>query len=229
MTAVSPSLSLCIDPMPGDQEQYYGFTQFAVELNELDSTLRPLLPPTDTRFRPDQRSALFICLQWLFVAAISDHLAKKNVILSAKSGRANVLWSGKCLKYGRNHGNRLRSSRTRSQEALFSHVYIFIGARLRFVYGIIFLHVFAWKSNSCINPKLVFSNITTLLHEAKPFWKLSLHCYLHYICGKILCGSSHHCRFHLGSFRSASCSLWRHRAENKSVDRLTRWRQYQSH
>lgn len=78
MTAVSPSLSLHIDPMPGDQEQYYGFTQFAVELNELDSTLRPLLPPTDTRFRPDQRSALFICLQWLFVTAISDHLAKKT-------------------------------------------------------------------------------------------------------------------------------------------------------
>uniref|UniRef100_A0A8C4HM32 Oxysterol-binding protein n=1 Tax=Dicentrarchus labrax TaxID=13489 RepID=A0A8C4HM32_DICLA len=43
--------------VPGNvsYEQYYGFTQFAVELNELDSTLRPLLPPTDTRFRPDQR------------------------------------------------------------------------------------------------------------------------------------------------------------------------------
>lgn len=49
-------------------------------------------------------------------------LGQKNVILSAKSGQANVLWSGKCLKYGRNHGNRLRSSRTRSQGALFSHV-----------------------------------------------------------------------------------------------------------
>uniref|UniRef100_A0A671XZ58 Oxysterol-binding protein n=1 Tax=Sparus aurata TaxID=8175 RepID=A0A671XZ58_SPAAU len=53
-----PPSATCIwraNPMPGDQEQYYGFTQFAVELNELDSTLRPLLPPTDTRFRPDQR------------------------------------------------------------------------------------------------------------------------------------------------------------------------------
>lgn len=46
---------VCLDAMPVDQEQYYGFTQFAVEMNELDSTLRPLLPPTDTRFRPDQR------------------------------------------------------------------------------------------------------------------------------------------------------------------------------
>lgn len=45
--------------MPVEHEQYYGFTQFAVELNELDSTLRPFLPPTDTRFRPDQRLALF--------------------------------------------------------------------------------------------------------------------------------------------------------------------------
>uniref|UniRef100_A0A7N6AZ42 Oxysterol-binding protein n=1 Tax=Anabas testudineus TaxID=64144 RepID=A0A7N6AZ42_ANATE len=47
--------SVCADPMPVDHEQYYGFTQLAVELNELNSMLRPLLPTTDTRFRPDQR------------------------------------------------------------------------------------------------------------------------------------------------------------------------------
>lgn len=45
----------CVDPMPVDQDQYYGFTQFAMELNELDPIIRPLLPPTDTRFRLDQR------------------------------------------------------------------------------------------------------------------------------------------------------------------------------
>ncbi|XP_034457005.1 oxysterol-binding protein-related protein 3-like [Hippoglossus hippoglossus] len=53
-----PPSATCIwraNPMPVDQEQYYGFTQFAVELNELGSTVRPLLPPTDTRLRPDQR------------------------------------------------------------------------------------------------------------------------------------------------------------------------------
>ncbi|XP_068188881.1 oxysterol-binding protein-related protein 3-like [Antennarius striatus] len=53
-----PPSATCIwraNPMPVDQEQYYGFTKFAMELNELDSTVRPLLPPTDTRFRPDQR------------------------------------------------------------------------------------------------------------------------------------------------------------------------------
>ncbi|XP_036000883.1 oxysterol-binding protein-related protein 3 isoform X1 [Fundulus heteroclitus] len=53
-----PPSATCIwraNAMPVEQEQYYGFTQFAVELNELDSSLKPLLPPTDTRFRPDQR------------------------------------------------------------------------------------------------------------------------------------------------------------------------------
>lgn len=53
-----PPSATCIwraNSMPVNQQQYYGFTQFAVELNELDPTLRPLLPPTDTRFRPDQR------------------------------------------------------------------------------------------------------------------------------------------------------------------------------
>uniref|UniRef100_A0A1A8JBL8 Oxysterol-binding protein n=2 Tax=Nothobranchius kuhntae TaxID=321403 RepID=A0A1A8JBL8_NOTKU len=53
-----PPAATCIwrpGPVPENKDQYYGFTQFAVELNELDSSLRPLLPPTDTRFRPDQR------------------------------------------------------------------------------------------------------------------------------------------------------------------------------
>ncbi|XP_062985090.1 oxysterol-binding protein-related protein 3 isoform X2 [Elgaria multicarinata webbii] len=43
------------NPMPKDYEQWYGFTQFALELNELDPLTRPLLPSSDTRFRPDQR------------------------------------------------------------------------------------------------------------------------------------------------------------------------------
>ncbi|KAM6338858.1 oxysterol-binding protein-related protein 3 isoform 4-T4 [Podargus strigoides] len=43
------------NPMPKDYEQWYGFTQFALELNELDLQTRSLLPSTDTRFRPDQR------------------------------------------------------------------------------------------------------------------------------------------------------------------------------
>lgn len=42
------------DAIPVNHEQYYGFTKFAIELNELDSSLK-LLPPTDTRLRVDQR------------------------------------------------------------------------------------------------------------------------------------------------------------------------------
>ncbi|CAH1249698.1 OSBPL6 [Branchiostoma lanceolatum] len=41
--------------MPEEYDLYYGFTRFAVELNELTPDLRTALPPTDTRFRPDQR------------------------------------------------------------------------------------------------------------------------------------------------------------------------------
>lgn len=44
-----------VDAMPVDHEQYYGFTKFAIELNELDPSLKLLLPPTDTRLRVDQR------------------------------------------------------------------------------------------------------------------------------------------------------------------------------
>uniref|UniRef100_A0A8D0AZG1 Oxysterol binding protein like 7 n=1 Tax=Salvator merianae TaxID=96440 RepID=A0A8D0AZG1_SALMN len=41
--------------MPQDYEKNYGFTQFALELNELTPELKRLLPSTDTRLRPDQR------------------------------------------------------------------------------------------------------------------------------------------------------------------------------
>ncbi|KAG5894685.1 hypothetical protein JTB14_034733 [Gonioctena quinquepunctata] len=41
--------------LPPNHELYYGFTRFAIELNELGPDSQ-LLPPTDTRFRPDQRA-----------------------------------------------------------------------------------------------------------------------------------------------------------------------------
>uniref|UniRef100_A0A3P9KZM2 Oxysterol-binding protein n=1 Tax=Oryzias latipes TaxID=8090 RepID=A0A3P9KZM2_ORYLA len=53
-----PPSAKCIwraNAMPVNHEQYYGFTKFAIELNELDPSLTPLLPPTDTRLRVDQR------------------------------------------------------------------------------------------------------------------------------------------------------------------------------
>ncbi|XP_066061411.1 oxysterol-binding protein-related protein 7 isoform X5 [Chamaea fasciata] len=53
-----PAPGLCVwraNPMPRDHERNYGFTQFALELNELTPELRRVLPSTDTRLRPDQR------------------------------------------------------------------------------------------------------------------------------------------------------------------------------
>lgn len=41
--------------LPPHHEQFYGFTRFAIELNELERESH-LLPPTDTRLRPDQRA-----------------------------------------------------------------------------------------------------------------------------------------------------------------------------
>ncbi|CAN9514303.1 unnamed protein product [Ophioblennius macclurei] len=53
-----PPSATCIwraNAMPEDYKQYYGFTKFAIELNELDPSLKLMLPPTDTRLRVDQR------------------------------------------------------------------------------------------------------------------------------------------------------------------------------
>ncbi|XP_040574708.1 oxysterol-binding protein-related protein 3 [Lepeophtheirus salmonis] len=41
--------------LPEDHTLYYGFSRFAMELNELLESEKSLLPHTDTRFRPDQR------------------------------------------------------------------------------------------------------------------------------------------------------------------------------
>lgn len=41
--------------LPENHELYYGFTRFAIELNELGPN-SSILPPTDTRFRPDQKA-----------------------------------------------------------------------------------------------------------------------------------------------------------------------------
>lgn len=43
------------NPQPEDYLLYYGFSTFALELNELPPELLPFLPPTDSRLRPDQR------------------------------------------------------------------------------------------------------------------------------------------------------------------------------
>ncbi|KAI1887138.1 hypothetical protein AGOR_G00203040 [Albula goreensis] len=43
------------NPQPKDHFTYYGFSSFAMEMNELTPELKPLLPTTDTRLRPDQR------------------------------------------------------------------------------------------------------------------------------------------------------------------------------
>nr|XP_030695647.1 oxysterol-binding protein-related protein 7 isoform X7 [Globicephala melas] len=53
-----PPGSQCIwkpNSMPPNYERNFGFTQFALELNELTAELKRSLPSTDTRLRPDQR------------------------------------------------------------------------------------------------------------------------------------------------------------------------------
>nr|XP_057924415.1 oxysterol-binding protein-related protein 7 isoform X2 [Doryrhamphus excisus] len=54
-TLPSPKCVWKPNPQPKDHLLYYGLSTFAMELNELTEDLKPLLPPTDSRLRPDQR------------------------------------------------------------------------------------------------------------------------------------------------------------------------------
>ena len=45
-----------IRDFPPDAPKYYGFSEWAVQLNEITDDIKDKLPPTDTRLRPDQRA-----------------------------------------------------------------------------------------------------------------------------------------------------------------------------
>ncbi len=45
-----------VTPWPSNPGRYYGFTKFGIELNELTPDLEDILPPSDSRLRPDQRA-----------------------------------------------------------------------------------------------------------------------------------------------------------------------------
>ena len=49
--------------MPSNNEEYYGFSYFAIGLNELLEKQKDELPCTDCRFRPDQRLLENGCVQ----------------------------------------------------------------------------------------------------------------------------------------------------------------------
>ncbi|KAJ2339747.1 Oxysterol-binding protein 3, partial [Coemansia sp. RSA 2671] len=54
-TTDSDVLWTAVSPLP-DANRYYGFSYFAMRLNELTPGMQQALPTTDTRFRPDQRA-----------------------------------------------------------------------------------------------------------------------------------------------------------------------------
>ncbi|KAJ3608189.1 hypothetical protein NHX12_025239, partial [Muraenolepis orangiensis] len=68
---------------PKDYLLYYGFSAFAMELNELTPDLLPLLPPTDSRLRPDQRM--------LEDGLVDESDKKKDEVEEVQRGRRKVM------------------------------------------------------------------------------------------------------------------------------------------
>jgi hypothetical protein len=46
---------LTVIPKPEDADRQYGFDKFTMQLNFLDAEMKLYIPPTDSRYRPDQR------------------------------------------------------------------------------------------------------------------------------------------------------------------------------
>lgn len=73
-------MSSCIDEQPDDFFDYYGFSAYARELNELTPELEADLPPTDTRFRPDQRFRAFFLFLFFKIIRKMPCLVLKGVV-----------------------------------------------------------------------------------------------------------------------------------------------------
>lgn len=43
-------------PWPKETHDYYGFTSYSMTLNEITDDIKAILPPTDSRYRPDVRA-----------------------------------------------------------------------------------------------------------------------------------------------------------------------------
>lgn len=69
---------------PSNFRENYGFTQFAIELNELTSDIKDLLPITDTRLRPDQRYVLLLIFFRLYEKGMADEADKEKGRLEQK-------------------------------------------------------------------------------------------------------------------------------------------------
>jgi len=76
--------------VPENAKLYYGFTRFAIELNEIDDNLREQLPPTDTRFRPDQR--------YLECGQVDQAEKEKARIEEAQRARSNTIYVPKWFR-----------------------------------------------------------------------------------------------------------------------------------
>nr|DBA19886.1 TPA: hypothetical protein GDO54_015645 [Pyxicephalus adspersus] len=79
--------------MPTNYELYYGFTRFAIELNELDPVMKDFLPKTDARYRPDQRQfyLLHICCRLLEEGNVEAAAAEKQRIEELQRTRRKYL------------------------------------------------------------------------------------------------------------------------------------------
>lgn len=73
LPSVKNSISFCL-------EQFYAFSTFAMQLNELEKSIGGVIPPTDSRLRPDIRA-----LENGDIGNVSD---------SDFSRTWNIFWSG---------------------------------------------------------------------------------------------------------------------------------------
>jgi oxysterol-binding protein-related protein 3/6/7 len=78
--------------MPEDYEMYYGFTRFAMELNEIDGEMVKYLPCTDTRFRHDQRWVLnqWNCLNLTDSCSIHFRLLEDGNLTAAENMKMHL-------------------------------------------------------------------------------------------------------------------------------------------
>ena len=105
-----------VKPFPKDFEWFYMFTEYAMNLNHLTERMRDELPPTDSRFRPDQRA----------LENGDQALATNEKLrLEDKQRKARKVLQDKGLTYKPLFFTEQINEHTGEQEFIFNHKYKF--------------------------------------------------------------------------------------------------------
>ncbi|KAM4552148.1 oxysterol-binding protein-related protein 1-like isoform 3-T3 [Odontesthes bonariensis] len=93
-----------ITPRPDNSAKFYAFSTFAMQLNELDKSMEGVLPPTDSRLRPDIRAMENGNID--LASAEKKRLEEKQRVAQKNRSKSTEDWKIRWFQHGPNPQNK---------------------------------------------------------------------------------------------------------------------------